>query len=109
MFNASHFLSRHWDAKHFIGSPDIGGTTTIATTWVFGGVVFANQSLDYVVKGPANQILASGTASTDGSGVLTVSISDDYSGQKVLVQVENVSTDMVTTGRVHGSQVATAA
>lgn len=109
MFNASHFLSRHWDAKHFIGSPDIGGTTTVSTTWVFSGVPFANQSLDYVVKGPLNQILAVGTASTNASAVLINTISDDYSGQPVLVHVENVSADMVTTGRVHGSQVATAA
>lgn len=34
MFNASYFLSRHWDAEFFIGSPDIGGTTTVSTVVV---------------------------------------------------------------------------
>lgn len=105
MFNQSHFLSRHWDAKHFIGAPDIGGTTTIATTWIFGGVVFASQSLDYVVKGANNEIIATGTATTNALGVLTIPVDARYSGLKVLIYVENVSMDMVTTGKVHGTQV----
>lgn len=105
MFNASHFLSRHWDAKHFIGSPDIGWTTTVSTTWIFGGVPYANQSLDYVVKSADNQILSYGTAATNASGVLVNTISDAYLGQKLLVQVENVGIDGATTGKVHGTQV----
>jgi len=109
MFNQSHFIAGHWDAKHWIGAPDIGATTTVSTTWIFSGAAYASQALDYIVKAADNTILASGTASTNGSGVLTVSIDAIYSGQKVIVHVENVSTDMTTAGKVHGTQVVTAA
>lgn len=109
MFNQSHFIAGHWDAKHWIGAPDIGGTTTVSTTWVFEGVAYASQSLDYIVKAADNTILASGTASTNGSGVLTISIDAVYSGLPVLVHVENVGSAMTTAGKVHGTQVVTAA
>lgn len=105
MFNANHFLSRHWYAEHFIGSPDIGGTTTVSTTWVFGGMPFANQSLDYVVKSGTNSIVTFGTATTNVSGVLTINVPAAYSGQKLVVQVENVGIDDATTGKAHGTQV----
>lgn len=85
------------------------GTTTVTTTWIFSGVAFASQSLDYVVKSSANVIIASGTASTNASGELVLTIDAAYSGLKVLVHVENVGTAMTTSGKVHGTQVATAA
>jgi len=85
------------------------GTTTVSSTWVFSGAAYASQPLDYIVKSADNTILASGTATTNASGVLTVSISAAYSGQKVLVHVENVGSAMTTAGKVHGTQVVTAA
>lgn len=109
MFNASTFIAVHWDADHWIGAPDIGSMTTVSTTWIFSGAAYASQSLDYIVKSADNTIIASGTASTNGSGVLTISIDAVYSGQKVLVHVENVGTAMTTAGKVHGTQVVTAA
>lgn len=102
-------MAAHWDAKHFVGAPDIGATTTVTTTWIFGGAAFASQSLDYVVKSPDNTIIASGTAATNGAGELVLTIDAIYSGLPVLVHVENVGTAMTTTGKVHGTQVATAA
>jgi hypothetical protein len=85
------------------------GTTTVSSTWVFSGAAYASQPLDYIVKSADNTILASGTATTNASGVLTVSISAAYSGEKVLVHVENVGSAMTTAGKVHGTQVVTAA
>lgn len=85
------------------------GTTTLTTTWVFSGAAFASQSLSYVVKDRDDAVIASGSSSTDASGVLTVSVPDTYSGQKLLIHVENVSSSMTTSGKVHGTQVATAA
>jgi len=86
------------------------GTTTVTTDpWIFDGVAFANQSLDYVVKSSDNTIIASGTQATNGSGELVLTIDASYSGQKVIVHIENVGTAMTTTGKVHGTQVPTAA
>lgn len=109
MFNQSHFIAGHWDADHWIGAPDIGASTTVSTTWIFEGSAYASQSLDYIVKASDNTILASGTAATNTSGVLTIAIDASYSGQKVLVHVENVGSDMTTSGKRHGTQVVTAA
>ena len=109
MFNQGVFIGGTFAADTFLGSPEVGAEVNVVTTWVFSGSPYASQSLDYIVKSSDNIIIAYGTASTDGSGVLTVSIDAAYSGQKVLVHVENVSSDMSTTGKVHGTQVVTAA
>lgn len=85
------------------------GTTTVTTTWIFSGVAFANQSLDYVVKSADNTLLAIGTAATNASAEMVNTIDAAYSGLKVIVQVENVGTAMTTAGKVHGTQVVTAA
>ena len=69
------------------------------------GSPFASQNLDYVVKGSANEIITSGTRPTNASGVLTVNVPDAYSGQKVLIHVENVGSDMDSTGKFHNAQL----
>lgn len=86
----------------------VQGTTMAATThWVYEGVDFANTALDYVIKAADNTIITSGTGTTDTNGNLVVEIDTAYAGQSVLVHVENVTTTMNTSGKVHGCQPAT--
>lgn len=107
MFNQSMFIASTFDAATFIGSPDVGGTINVSTTWLVGGSPFASQSLDYIVRDSANLIIAYGTATTDGSGALLTPVPTTYDGDQVMVHVENVGSDMVTTGKFHGVQVVT--
>jgi hypothetical protein len=81
------------------------GSIQVTTTWLVSGSAYASQNLDYVVKSATNVVITSGTLPTNASGVLTVSVPDSYSGESVLIQVENVGSDMVTTGKFHGAQV----
>ncbi len=43
---------------------------------------------------------------TDGTGKLEIDVPIVYSGMSLMIHVENVGSDMVTTGKVHGAQVA---
>jgi hypothetical protein len=81
------------------------GSIQVTTTWTVSGSPYASQNLDYVVKSATNVVITSGTLPTNASGVLTVAVPDSYSGESVLIQVENVGSDMVTTGKFHGAQV----
>jgi hypothetical protein len=81
------------------------GSIQVTTTWLVSGSPYASQNLDYVVKSATNVVITSGTLPTNASGVLTVAVPDSYSGSSVLIQVENVGSDMVTTGKFHGAQV----
>lgn len=83
------------------------GTPTVSTTWVFDDVPFASQSLSYVVKASDKTVVTDGTDTTDADGVLEIAVAG-HSGEKLLVQVENLGVAMTTAGKVHGSQVATA-
>jgi hypothetical protein len=107
MFNQNMFIASTFDAVTFIGSPDVGGTVNVSTTWLVSGSPFASQSLDYIVRGSENEILSYGTATTDGSGALLTPVPATYSGDKVMVHVENVGSSMDTTGKFHGVQVVT--
>lgn len=110
MFTAAFFTEAMWDDSFWPSADPTLSTTTLSTTWLdTDGDPFASQSLDYVVKDATNGVIASGTAATDGAGVLTVSVSAAYAGQSLLIHVENVSSTMVTTGKFHGTQVAVAA
>lgn len=105
MFQAATFSANVFAPRVFIGRGASVATVTLETTWTFGGSLFVSQSLDYVVKDGQNNIIAYGTASTNGSGVLSIEINVRYSGQKVVVHVENVGASGDTTGKVHGTQV----
>lgn len=109
MFAAKTFASRNFAAATWLGAGQSAATVTLTTTWVFSGAAFASQALGYVVKDSDDLVIASGSATTDGSGVLTVDVPGSYNGQKLLIHVENVSSSMTTSGKVHGTQVATAA
>ena len=110
MFAPAFFSSAMWDNRFWPGTDPTLAATTLTTTWLdTNGDPFAVQALDYVVKNSTNGIVVSGTGTTDGSGVLGVNVPEAYSGQKLLIHVENVSSSMVTTGKFHGTKVATAA
>ena len=103
MRTQAHWRAAHWDADHFIS--DV--TTSVTTNWVYEGVPFANQSLDYIVRNSNNVVITSGTDTTDVNGNLVIIIDAIYLNQTVLVHVENVTTTMNTSGKVHGCQPAT--
>lgn len=105
MFQATTFSANVFAPRVFIGRGASVAAVTLATTWTFGGSPFVSQPLDYVVKDGQNNIITSGSASTNGSGVLEIALDETYSGQKVVVQVENVGASGDTTGKVHGTQV----
>lgn len=106
MFNARHFDLLHFAPYHFLrNSLPTSVPATLLTTWRLAGSPFANQLLSYVVRDPSDNILSTGIGYTDASGVLAVSVDANWIGKKVMILVENVSDDMVTTGKVHGAQV----
>lgn len=113
LFRAKQFGAKRFAARVFLGGGSggtaSGATTTVATDWTYGGVALASTTLDYWVISAADQVVASGSATTNGAGRLTVTLPAQYSGDEVLVVVNNVAADMATATRFHGQQVATAA
>jgi hypothetical protein len=67
----------------------------------------AGYELDYWIISSADTLIASGTGTTDSSGTLTLRVSSAYSGQDVLVVVNNLDADMSTVGKINGQQVVT--
>ena len=67
----------------------------------------AGYELDYWIISSADTLIASGTGTTDSSGTLTLRVSSAYSGQDVLVVVNNLDADMSTVGKIKGQQVVT--
>lgn len=86
-------------------------TGRVTTTWKSrrNGVLspLAGYTLDYWIISSTDTLITSGSGVTDASGDLTVRISSAYSGQRVLVVVNNLDEDLTTTGKVRGQQVAT--
>lgn len=110
MFTPAFFTSEMWDGRFWPGYEPSLAFGVLTTTWLdSAGDPFAVQALDYVVKNSSNGIVTSGTATTNANGVLSVNVPEVYIGQKLLIHVENVSSSMVTTGKFHGTQVATVA
>lgn len=82
-------------------------TGTVTMSCIRAGVPLSNQSFDYVVKAIGGVLIASGTAITNGSGMLAISVPGEYVGQQVMSFVENVSATMVATGKVYRVRVLT--
>jgi len=86
-------------------------TGRVTTTWKSrrNGVLspLAGYTLDYWIISSADTLIASGTGTTDSSGTLTLRVSSAYSGQDVLVVVNNLGADMDTAGKINGQQVVT--
>lgn len=110
------FAGGHWGADHFApthfyggGAGAIGGV--VSTSWrrTRSGRTepLAGYSLDYWVIDANDEVVASGTGTTDSSGRLTFYISQRYIGEDVLVVVNNLASDMDTAGKIKGQQVVT--
>ncbi|MCO6445743.1 MAG: hypothetical protein J5J04_16845 [Anaerolineae bacterium] len=67
----------------------------------------AGYELDYWIISSSDTLITSGTETTDSSGTLTLQVSGAYSGQDVLVVVNNLASDMDTAGKIKGQQVVT--
>jgi hypothetical protein len=86
----------------------VSGASTdisIPVTWTLNGAPFANQSLDYWVVSSTDELIISGTTTTNINGVLTITMPASYSGQKVLVVVNNLDSSMNTAGKRHSQRV----
>jgi len=106
MFQANVFSANVFAPRVFIGRGAEEATAVFATTWRFGGAPFVNQALSYVIKDQNDQVILTGDGATDGTGKLEIDVPIMYSGMSLMIHVENVGSDMVTTGKVHGTQVA---
>lgn len=104
MFNAQTFSLRAFSANTFIGSGAlVPATITIPITRA--GVPLALLALDYWIINSADEVIASGTTTTDADGILSITISAGYSGEKVNVVVNNLGLDMSTAGKVQKQYV----
>ncbi len=97
------------DAVVTITVPSTTAEATVSTVWQVGNNFFANQSLDYFVFSANDELIKSGTATTNNFGQLTLTIPALYSTQKVLVVVNNLASTLSTVGTIQGQQVVTAA
>jgi hypothetical protein len=104
MFGTTHFGSDHFAGEHFYAGGEVL-SGTVRAYWEFGGKVFANRTLDYWIIDALNVVIASGTATTDQSGWMSGTAPTRYSGQRVLMVVNNLDTDMDVSGKVRGQQV----
>lgn len=108
MFGGSYFAGDQFGGRHFYAG-GASATGRVRSYWAFGGRAFANRSLDYWVIDSLDTVIASGSGTTDASGWLEMTVPTRYSGQSVLVVVNNLGADMDTSGKAQGQQVTTVA
>lgn len=106
MFNAQTFSLRTFAANTFIRSGALA-PTTITIPITRAGVPLPLLALDYWIINSADAVIASGTATTDADGILSITLSAGYTGQTVNVVVNNLGLDMSTAGKVQGQKVVT--
>ena len=111
MFGASHFGADHFAATHFYGGGISSETGTVVTTWTRTRngrkEPLAGYVLDYWVIDANDELVTSGSGTTDSIGRLIFYIAQRYSGEDVLVVVNNLESDMDTAGKIKGQQVVT--
>lgn len=101
-FNLGHFGQEYWPGG---GDQYIGGTVLVQVPWRFNRIPLTNTAFDYWVINSADQLVQSGTATTDGNGISSFTLPATYSGQSLLVVVNNIGPDMSTSGKFHGQAV----
>lgn len=104
MFNAQTFGLRSFAANTFVGSVALA-PTTITIPITSAGRPIAGLELDYWIINSADEVIARGTATTDADGILSITLSAGYTGQKVNVVVNNLGLDMSTAGKVQKQYV----
>lgn len=98
MFAAQTFGLRTFAANTFIGTSGLA-PTTISIPIKRGSDIFALSTFDYWIINADDELIASGTATTGTDGVLGITLSAGYTGQKVNVVVNNLAQDMNTAGK----------
>ena len=98
MFAAKTFGLRTFAANTFIGTSGLA-PTTISIPIKRGSDIFALTTFDYWIINADDELIASGTATTGTDGVLGITLSAGYTGQKVNVVVNNLAQDMNTAGK----------
>lgn len=98
MFAAQTFGLRTFAANTFIGTSGLA-PTTISIPIKRGSDIFALTTFDYWIINADDELIASGTATTGTDGVLGITLSAGYTGQKVNVVVNNLAQDMNTAGK----------
>ena len=98
MFAAQTFGLRTFAANTFIGTSGLA-PTTISIPIKRGSDIFALSTFDYWIINADDELIASGTATTGTDGVLGITLSAGYTGQKVCVVVNNLAQDMDTAGK----------
>lgn len=106
MFNAQTFGLRTFAANTFIGTSGLA-PTTIHITIKRGGAIFALSTFNYWIVNADDELIATGTATTDTDGALDITLSAGYTGQTVNVVVNNLAQDMSTAGKWHNQYVVT--
>lgn len=106
-FGQGYFNQGHFGQQYFPGGGAelIGGTISVAVPWRHSGIALSNFALDYWVIDSADELVQSGSGMTDSAGQLVLSIPSVYSGQVLLVVVNNLGPDMIATGKFHGQTV----
>ncbi len=98
MFNAQTFGLRTFAANTFIGTSGLA-PTTISIPIKRGSDIFALTTFDYWIINADDELIASGTVTTDADGLLGITLSAGYAGQTVNVVVNNLAQDMNTAGK----------
>lgn len=106
-FGQGHFNQGHFGQQHFPGggSTPVGGTVTVAVSWRRGSLALSNFAFDYWVIDSADELVRSGSGTTNSAGELVVAVPVAYSGQPLLFVVNNLGPDMITSGKFHGQTV----
>ena len=105
MFGAGHFGNNQFAPSHFYGGGVGALGATVTTTWRTKTGVLAGDDLDYWIIDSMDEIVASGSETTDASGNLVVYLPQRYVGESVLVVMNNLAADMEPDGRIQGQQV----
>lgn len=105
--STGHFDTGHFNLGHFPGGgyQYLGGTVTVQVYWRFGGQALASTVLNYWVMDSGKQLVQAGSVATDESGYHPLLLPATYSGQSVLLVINNIDSDMGTAGKIHSQKV----
>lgn len=107
MFSGGLFGGNLFAGTYFYGGGVGSLGATAAATWRNKTGALAGVALDYWVIDAADQLIASGSTTTDASGAMVIYLPQRYVGDSVTVIVNNLAEDMEPSGRIHGQQVVT--
>lgn len=98
-------LSMYSEAVVTVQSIAIADGVVTATWTTKKGLPLAGLTIDYWIISSDDELIKSGTVTTDSTGTFSVAVSPDYVGESVNVVMNNLAQDMSTAGKVQGQQV----